>query len=60
MTQWHSFSDFIAMDGYGLYIWGAYGVTFLCMVIEPLRAVPRRRPAGRDAHLATHSEQEES
>jgi heme exporter protein D len=47
--QWHSFSDFLAMDGYGLYIWGAYGLTLLCMLVEPLMVAGRRRRAWRDA-----------
>ena len=56
MSQWHSLSDFIAMDGYGLYIWGAYGVTLLCMLVEPVMAIHRRRQAWRLAQ----TEQEES
>lgn len=45
MQQWHSLSDFLAMDGHGLYIWGAYGVTLLCMAIEPWLVARRRRRA---------------
>lgn len=33
--HWNSFSDFIAMGGYGLYVWGAFGVTALVMMLEP-------------------------
>ncbi|MGZ5237672.1 MAG: heme exporter protein CcmD, partial [Caldimonas sp.] len=33
---WNSASDFFAMGGYGLYVWGAYGVTLACMTVEPL------------------------
>jgi heme exporter protein D len=32
--QWHSFSKFIAMGGYGFYVWGSFGVTFLVMALE--------------------------
>lgn len=32
--QWESISDFFAMGGYGLYVWGSYSVTTLCVVIE--------------------------
>lgn len=32
---WNSFSDFLAMGGYGLYVWGSFGVTALVMVLEP-------------------------
>jgi len=47
--QWQSLSEFIAMDGRGLYIWGSYGVTLALTLIEPLLAVRRRRQAWRDA-----------
>lgn len=32
--HWESISDFFAMGGYGLYVWGSYSVTALCVVIE--------------------------
>lgn len=32
--QWASWSDFWAMGGYGLYVWGSFGVTFLVIAIE--------------------------
>jgi len=60
LPQWHSLSQFIAMDGYGLYIWGAYGVTLLCMVIEPLMALHRRHQAWRSAQSVATTEQEEA
>ena len=36
MIYWNSFSDFIAMGGYGLYVWGSFGVTAAIMAIEPI------------------------
>ncbi len=36
MIYWHSFSDFLAMGGYGLYVWGSFGVTAAIMAIEPI------------------------
>ncbi len=27
-------SDFFAMGGYAPYVWGSYGVTLLCIVVE--------------------------
>ncbi len=39
--QWGSVSEFLAMGGYGLYVWISFGVTALCMVWEVL-AVRRR------------------
>ena len=32
--NWNSLSEFIAMGGYGLYVWGSFGVTFACIAIE--------------------------
>tara|TARA_B110000305_G_C19343864_1_gene590613 strand:- start:1140 stop:1262 length:123 start_codon:yes stop_codon:yes gene_type:complete len=34
--QWNSISEFFAMGGYGLYVWGSYIVTGLCILIELL------------------------
>jgi heme exporter protein D len=36
MIHWNSFSDFIAMGGYGFYVWGSFGATVLIMAIEPI------------------------
>ena len=44
---WNSVSDFAAMGGYGLYVWGAYGVALLLMTLEPWLAARRRRRALR-------------
>ena len=43
--NWHSTSEFFAMGGYGLYVWGSYAVTALLMGAEPLLATQRRRRA---------------
>ncbi len=48
--SWGSLDNFIHMGGYGLYVWGSYGVAALLMVWEPLMAARRRRRALRDAH----------
>jgi heme exporter protein D len=47
--NWNSASEFFAMGGYGLYVWGSYAVTAAFMLIEPVFAVRRRRRALRDA-----------
>ena len=31
---WSSWTEFWAMGGYGLYVWGSFGVTALCMLVE--------------------------
>ena len=36
--------EFFAMNGYGFYVWSAYGVTALALAIE-LRALRSRRRA---------------
>ena len=47
--NWASASDFWAMGGYGLYVWGSYAVTAALMLLEPLLAARRRRRAWREA-----------
>ncbi|HLZ35284.1 MAG TPA: heme exporter protein CcmD [Nitrospira sp.] len=41
MMQWNSLSEFLAMGGYGFYVWTSFGVTGLCMAFEV--ATLRRR-----------------
>ena len=31
---WNSVSDFFAMGGYAVYVWGSFGVTAAAMVVE--------------------------
>ena len=33
MIYWNSFSDFLAMGGYGGYVWGSFGVNALIMIV---------------------------
>jgi heme exporter protein D len=44
--NWGSASEFLAMGGYGLYVWGSYAVTMLCFAIELASLASRRRAAG--------------
>ena len=39
---WASWNDFFAMGGYGLYVWGSYGVTLAVMAVE-IAALRRRK-----------------
>ena len=55
MMVWNSASEFFAMGGYGLYVWGSYGVTAAWMLLEPLLAARRHRAA-----LLAVAEQEEN
>jgi len=38
-----SLSDFIAMGGYGFYVWLAYGVSFLSIFILILNTINKRK-----------------
>ncbi len=41
--MWNSFDDFLAMGGYGLYVWGSLGVCAVVCIVEPLMIVLKRR-----------------
>jgi heme exporter protein D len=34
--QWNSVADFLHMGGYGLYVWGSFGVCAAALVVEQL------------------------
>ena len=38
-------SEFLAMGGYGWYVWGSYGVTFALLALEILLVRRRAREA---------------
>ena len=54
---WNSWSEFIAMGGYGLYVWGSFGVTAAAIAAE-IWSVAARRKAVLSA--LTHAEPDES
>ena len=39
--NWGSAAEFFAMGGYGLYVWGSFGVTAAALLIEALLARKR-------------------
>jgi heme exporter protein D len=41
--NWGSWQNFIAMGGYGLYVWGSYVVTLIALGGEIVALVTRRR-----------------
>jgi len=45
---WGSVSAFLAMGGYAGFVWGSYGVMALCIALESVLLVARRRNAMRD------------
>ncbi|WP_082507123.1 heme exporter protein CcmD [Duganella sp. Root336D2] len=53
--NWHSLQDFLAMGGYGSYVWGSFGVVSGLMMLE-VWALARRE---REAQAAVASTNEE-
>jgi heme exporter protein D len=47
--NWSSWSEFFSMGGYGFYVWGSYGVTFVLLVAEVLMLRARKRRLMRTA-----------
>ena len=43
MIWWSSWSEFVAMGGYGLYVWGSFGVTAAVIALEVWFIGARRR-----------------
>lgn len=41
--HWQSLEAFIAMGGYGFYVWTSFGLTALCVVIEILQLRSRQQ-----------------
>ena len=41
--NWHSWSDFLTMGGYALYVWGSYALTLVVLIGEIVALVMRRR-----------------
>jgi heme exporter protein D len=54
--QWGSFSEFVAMGGYGLYVWTSFGVTALCMLWEVLALWRRHAVAIAGARESIHDQ----
>jgi len=44
--QWASISEFFAMGGYGLYVWGSYVVTAVALGTEVFMVRRRARTQG--------------
>jgi heme exporter protein D len=45
---WQNWSDFFAMGGYGLYVWGSFAVTAVVMCAEVWAVGAKRRALARD------------
>ena len=55
-----NWSEFFAMGGYGLYVWGSYGVTALVLVLNVLFARRREKNVRRELAATSHLNQAES
>ena len=49
LMNWGSASEFFAMGGYGLYVWGSYGVFAVCLLADALLSARRHRAALHDS-----------
>jgi heme exporter protein D len=47
--MWNSFGEFLAMGGYGLFVWGSIGACAVVCVLEPLLLNLKRRALLREA-----------
>ncbi len=54
MQQWQSIDEFLHMGGYGLYVWGSYGVTLVVLAAEVWLARARHRRARADLQQEMH------
>jgi len=43
--NWHSLQDFLAMGGYGAYVWGSFSVVCALMALEVWALARRERKA---------------
>ncbi len=54
--NWNNADEFFAMGGYGLYVWGSYGMVTLWMLLEPVLTQRRLQRARQQA--AAHTSQD--
>ena len=55
--NWGSLSEFLAMGGYGDYVWGSFGVTALLFVVEIILVRRRRHAAQSQLPAASRNAQ---
>jgi heme exporter protein D len=48
-------SEFFAMRGYGLYVWGAYGVTFALIAVEVFMLARRAKSLRRNINVVSNA-----
>lgn len=47
----NSFAEFLAMGGYGFYVWTAYGISFVVLVLNVVLPVIQRKQFLRELAL---------
>jgi len=52
-----NWSEFFAMGGYGLYVWGSYGTAALVLVLNVLAARRREKNVRRELEATTRLNQ---
>ena len=58
--HWNSLSEFISMGGYGVYVWGSFGVTFVLLTAEIVMLRARKRKLAQGADAKTRLEARDS
>jgi len=56
--QWHSWTEFWQMGGYGFYVWGSFGATALVVILEIWQLRAQRRALLRNLLSEISSEEE--
>ena len=61
-NSWDSGSDFLAMGGYGLFVWGSLGMCAAVIIAEVVSLKVRRMSLAREMSAAnpTHTEEASS
>ena len=54
--SWQSWDQFVAMGGYGLYVWGSYLVTLAIIAAEVVLVAKRRRNVMRQLRSFARAE----
>ena len=57
--NWESWSDFFSMGGYGVYVWGSYFMTVVCIAGEIILILKRRRTLHKHLGLIHESTEKE-
>lgn len=58
--NWNSPAEFFAMGGYAFYVWGSFGLTALCLLVEPLLARQRRAAILRSLRQEFRAERDDT